>query len=94
MDGNSYTHGPVVRAPSNLQGWIDWRGIETRRNALLARARGEAMAGLPALVKYAEQRAKWKASDWRMSKPVSVKSNKPPKAGWGPPSLRGQAGWV
>ncbi len=38
LDGNSYTYGPVIKAPQNQAAWKEWTAIESARDKLLAEA--------------------------------------------------------
>ena len=38
MDGNKYEYGPVIKAPTDLDGWNKWTQLETQRDALLTKA--------------------------------------------------------
>jgi cytochrome c553 len=38
MDGNSYTYGPVMKAPANQAAWQEWTAIELAKKKLLAAA--------------------------------------------------------
>jgi len=38
MDGNSYTYGPVIKAPQNQAAWQEWTAIESAKDKLLAAA--------------------------------------------------------
>jgi hypothetical protein len=45
MDGNSYTYGPVVKAPQDQRAWKNWATVENARDGLTKAAREE-MKGL------------------------------------------------
>ena len=38
MDGNKYEYGPVIKAPTDINGWKQWTQLETQRDELLAKA--------------------------------------------------------
>ncbi len=41
MDGNSYTYGPIVKAPPDVAAWEEWKSLEAARDKLLAEAGSE-----------------------------------------------------
>ena len=38
LDGNSYTYGPTVKAPPSVAVWAEWKKLQAKRDALLAKA--------------------------------------------------------
>jgi hypothetical protein len=48
MDGNSYTYGPVVRAPGDQEAWTRWRPLEAKRAEIVRQAQTAVNALRPA----------------------------------------------
>jgi hypothetical protein len=46
LDGNSYTYGPVMKAPEHQAAWQQWYELEADREKLLAEARKKMEAGV------------------------------------------------
>ena len=84
LDGNSYTYGPVIRAPENQSAWNEWTRLEAMRDRLLTRMRVDSAEKRAALVAEAEARGGWTSSDWRISKAVAVDAPAPGDASWEP----------
>jgi len=85
LDGNSYTYGPVIRAPENGLAWRRWRDAESKRDELLRRAE-QVLASRDAndVRRFARERGAWSTSDWRIAPPVAANADAPPDAdGWG-----------
>ncbi|MDH3582939.1 MAG: PSD1 and planctomycete cytochrome C domain-containing protein, partial [Phycisphaerae bacterium] len=84
MDGNKYEYGPVIKAPPNVAAWRAWNEFEKSRDALMAKA--APFVSTPdkaaALVAHAKSRAKFRASEWRVSKPVNRNQPAPAEAEW------------
>jgi len=59
MDRNSYTYGPVMKAPANQAAWDEWEAIERDRDKLLSQVTAAATGKLPAAT----------AEKWRSSAP-------------------------
>jgi hypothetical protein len=47
MDGNSYTYGPVLKAPASVTAWSEWESFEADADRMIESAQKTA-AGLPA----------------------------------------------
>ncbi len=58
MDGNSYTYGPVAKAPPDLATWREWQALEAEQAELLAKAETEFAPTRPD-----DERARWAAGD-------------------------------
>ena len=80
MDGNAYVYGPFVRAPHSQAAWREWEAVEAARDALLSGAQVVAAAQKPVVLEYAEARAAWSSSEWRMSPAVPAGGERPPDA--------------
>ena len=59
MDGNSYTYGPTVKAPTNQTAWSEWYGLEAKQSELISAAQAK-IDGDANLSK--EDAEKWKSA--------------------------------
>ncbi len=72
MDGNSYTYGPVIKAPANQKAWDEWEDIQNQRDKLLSQVTEETLQQLPA----AEMK-KWQAANRRQKLEMLAAANGP-----------------
>lgn len=85
LDGNSYTYGPVTKAPEDQSAWNRWYALESEMDTLLGRAATQVEERILAVKAHAQERTDWKTDQWRISK--AVDANAPPpdreKKEWG-----------
>ncbi len=67
MDGNSYTYGPVIRAPADQTAWSEWQALESTRAALLSAAETAVRARGKDLLTFAVDSTEWRTKNWRLS---------------------------
>lgn len=86
MDGNSYTYGPIIKAPENLMAWQTWSNLELTRTHILSKAADQLRAAekRTALIHHAKLQAKRTVSNWSITKPVASSHNSPPDEAWQP----------
>lgn len=84
MDGNSYTYGPVVRAPNNQEAWDAWDGIVSQQNKLLVDSQKLFDDNKTATLKYASNSLNWKSENWRISEVVNSDKPAPDDSAWKP----------
>ncbi len=82
LDGNSYTHGPVVRVPRDIAAWAEWSALESARDELFDAARVSATAEKAAIDAHAAATAGWSAEGWRVTDAVPVDAPVPAAEAW------------
>jgi len=89
MDGNRYAYAPVVSAPANQAGWEEWARVESEMIALVSSC--EKGIDKAVVQKHARAAARFRATDWRVSKALAPNAPAPselPKAGRLPGVMR------
>ena len=77
LDGNSYTYGAHIRTPSDQHSWAEWQTLLTQRDELLDQvAQLISTDSESSVMTYAHERADWKASGWRLTKPFDFPVSK------------------
>ena len=77
LDGNSYTYGPVTKAPEDQSAWDQWSALESEMDTLLSGAATQVEERIPTLIAHAQERTDWKTGEWRISKAVSADAPPP-----------------
>jgi len=70
MDGNSYTYGPVIKAPANQAAWDEWEAIEKESDQLLSQVTADQVSKLPGAA--AE---KWRSNNSRQKLEMLADAN-------------------
>ena len=82
MDGNSYTYGPVIKAPASQTAWHTWQAVETARDELLREADARVAPLAAAVIAHAEASRGWHTTEWRSTPPVALAAELPSDDLW------------
>lgn len=77
LDGNSYTYGPVARAPDSQSDWDRWEQLAGDARAFVTELELR-QRDFESAIEFARRRMEWQVSEWKVQGPLPAEPGQPP----------------